>query len=313
MVKVLKLSIWIVLVITGALVLLVGWALIEPYFIATEEQNVEISGLPASWEGERIGVVADWQIGMWLDNTPTVRRSVERLVEERPAAVLLAGDFIYGPSQEWDEDLRKVQRFTSPLAEADIPTYAVLGNHDYRMAKPDGTPNPQAAQRVRAALRDAGVRVLKNEAVALDPPADDAQGQPSDSAPQERRLHLAGIGASWPGEARPAKALAGVPAGAPRLVVMHNPNAFGPIASGRAPLAVAGHTHGGQVSVPGTPKWTWMTYAKKDKVHADGWIQGYGSPENRLYVNRGIGFSLAPIRFSSRPEVTFFTLSDTQD
>ncbi len=290
--------------VLALLVTLIAWGLIEPYFLDTEEQVAEIPGLPAAWEGARVGVAADWQIGMWLDNTSTVRRSVDRLVEERPAAVLLTGDFVYGPSKEWDEDLRKVRRFARPLAEAGIPTYAVLGNHDYRMSWPDSDPNLRAAGRVRATLRAAGVRVLKNKAVPLEAPSD----KPAESAARGGRLYLVGIGAHWPEEDRPKKALSGVPDGAPRLVMMHHPDSFALLPARSAPLAVAGHTHGGQVSLPGTPAWAWMTYAKKDKVHADGWIEGYGKSSNRLYVNRGIGFSVAPLRVSSRPEVTLFTL-----
>jgi predicted MPP superfamily phosphohydrolase len=146
---------------------LLAWGLIEPYFIDTEEQVAEIPGLPTAWKGERVGVIADWQVGMWLDNTGTIERSVERLVAERPAAMLLAGDFVYGPSDDQDEDIEKIKEFARPLPEAGIPTYAVLGNHDYRMAWPEGDPNPQAAARVREALESVGAHVLKNEAAPL--------------------------------------------------------------------------------------------------------------------------------------------------
>ncbi len=71
---------------------------------------------------------------------------------------------------------------------------------------------------------------------------------------------------------------------------------------------MAGHTHGGQVRIPFLPEWSWLTYAVEDEVHADGWIDGYGAPGNRLYVNRGIGFGTAPIRVNCPPEVTVFTL-----
>ena len=89
---------------------------------------------------------------------------------------------------------------------------------------------------------------------------------------------------------------------------MHNPDSFEPLPSGTAPLAMAGHTHGGQVRLPFLPEWSWMTFAKEDEVHADGWIDGYGQPGNRLYVNRGIGFSIIPIRINCPPEITLFTL-----
>ena len=93
--------------------------------------------------------------------------------------------------------------------------------------------------------------------------------------------------------------------------MMHNPNSFEAFPAGSAPLAVAGHTHGGQVRLPGTPEWSWLTFVKEDEVHADGWIDGYGSPHNRLYVNRGIGFSGVPLRINCMPEVSLFTPPST--
>ncbi len=173
--------------------------MIEPYFIDTEEHVAEVPGLPAAWEGKRVGVISGWQIGMWLDNTPTMRRSVDLLVEERPAAVLIAGGFVYGPSDDEDEDLRKVGEFARPLTEAGIPTYAVLGNHDYRMAWPDVPPNPEAADRVRATLEAEGVGVLKNEAVALEPPPNNDR---SATTAGDESLHRVGIGVRWPDEER---------------------------------------------------------------------------------------------------------------
>jgi predicted MPP superfamily phosphohydrolase len=103
-------------------------------------------------------------------------------------------------------------------------------------------------------------------------------------------------------------ALEGVPDGAARVVFMHNPDTFAEIPAGAAPLGVAAHTHGGQIRVPSMPEWSWMALLQNERVHADGWIDGYGAPGNRLYVNRGIGFSTIPMRIFCPPEVTFFTL-----
>ena len=63
------------------------------------------------------------------------------------------------------------------------------------------------------------------------------------------------------------------------------------------------------IRLPFTPEWSWITFRLEDEVHADGWIDGYGAPGNRLYVNRGIGFSVLPIRINCPPEITMFTLS----
>lgn len=89
---------------------------------------------------------------------------------------------------------------------------------------------------------------------------------------------------------------------------MHEPDTFPVIPAGAAPLAFAGHTHGGQVRIPFTDDWSWMSLLVDKEIHGEGWIDGHGQPGNRLYVNRGIGFSNLPIRINCQPELTVFTL-----
>ena len=73
-------------------------------------------------------------------------------------------------------------------------------------------------------------------------------------------------------------------------------------------MAVAGHTHGGQLRLPGAPAWTFLTRVQESEVYDDDWVTSHSSPGNNLYVNRGIGFSLVPLRIFCMPELTFFTL-----
>ncbi|MFO7964211.1 MAG: hypothetical protein R6U50_09850 [Desulfobacterales bacterium] len=107
---------------------------------------------------------------------------------------------------------------------------------------------------------------------------------------------------------RPEAALGQIPPNAPRLVIMHHPDTFKQFPAETAPMALAGHTHGGQIRVPGLPSWSWLTFVKGDDVHTDGWITDFGRPGNHLYVNRGIGFSALPVRINCRPELTWVTL-----
>lgn len=290
----------------GIFCLLLFWGLLEPYLIDTEEEVAEIPGLPAAWEGKRVALIADWQIGMWLDNSSTIRRIVEQLIEERPAIVLIAGDFIYDPGEDPSEEIDKAVEIVRSLPQSGIPTYAVLGNHDYAMKNKQASPNEKLAAKLHDALEAVGVQVLQNEAVALAPSGN--RNQTAAKAGGNAPLYLVGIGAHWPNHDKPKVALAPVPEGTPRLVMMHNPKSFKALPPNTAPLAVAGHTHGGQIRLPFTPEWSWLTFVKEDEVHADGWIKGYGQSGNHLYVNRGIGFSIIPIRLNCPPEVTVFTL-----
>lgn len=284
----------------GLLVSLLVWGVvIEPRLILDIEREVaSIPDLPPAWDGERVGVIADLQVGMALDNTGTIESAVERLIAERPAAVLLAGDFVYLTGRaQLDSVLTKLQSLLRPLRDADIPVYAVLGNHDYAQKTPHQKPRDVVADEVTRALEEIGVVVLQNEAVRLEHPK-----RPGS------QLWLVGIGPDWPGHAKPEVALRGVPDGAPRIVMFHNPNTFAELPARAAPFAVAGHTHGGQIRIPFLPEWTWLTFVWSDAVHADGWIPNYGAPGNDLYVNRGIGFSKAPVRINAPPELTLFSL-----
>lgn len=293
---------WIGIGLVSLLVLVLVWGfLIEPRLIDTEEYTAAVPRLPSAWEGKRVAVIADYQIGMWGANTGTMQRMSERLVEERPAVVLLAGDFLYKAGPDPTDEIQKAIEVVRPLTAAGLPTFAVLGNHDYSIDVKEDPVDEQQAARLAAALRAVGVRVLENEAVALSGAPGGAQ---ADSA-----LYLVGIGSEWAGHANPAAALGQVPATAPRIVFMHNPTSFPKIAAGAAHLAVAGHTHGGQIIIPGLPSWSWISIVADREIHADGWIQAsYGQPGNRLYVNRGVGFSDLPLRINAPPEITFFRL-----
>jgi uncharacterized protein len=116
-----------------------------------------------------------------------------------------------------------------------------------------------------------------------------------------------GIAPEKPGTTNVEQALDQVPASAPRVIIMHNPDTFAQFPAYSAPLAVAGHTRGGQIRIPFLPQWTWMAFTQDDEVHADGWVPNYGAQGNHLSVNRGIGFSIVPIRINCVPELTIFT------
>ncbi|MBD3243666.1 MAG: metallophosphoesterase [Chitinivibrionales bacterium] len=307
------------LIATGGFVLLaLAWGiLVEPRWLDEKHITGNIPRLPASWEGKKVGLMADLQVGMWLDNLSTIEESVARLCRMKPAFVIIAGDFVYHPTEEERaEAIRELEpdiasevqrqvgtviRLLAPLNTSRIPTYAVLGNHDYAMENERALKLPGVAAVVRRALNRTGIVVLENEAVVLRHP----------EGGSEPPLYLVGIGPAYPDRANISRAFRGVPAQAARIVVCHNPITFARIPAGKAPLAVAGHTHGGQIRIPFTADWTWMNLIGEQSYHADGWVeQSYGHANNTLYVNRGIGFSVAPIRINARPELTIISLTN---
>lgn len=279
-----------------ALVAVVLWGVvIEPRFLLdVQRKDAEVLNLPIEWDGETVAMLADFQVGMWLDNDGMVAKAVEQAIELDVTAVLIAGDFVYGTNSG---RIDRAMQLVRPLTEAGIPTIAVLGNHDYVMMKAEDASQPGIAEEVARRLVELGVQVLMNESTRIEHPG----GGPP--------LHVVGVGSAWAGDSRPRDAFAGLAPETARLVLMHNPASFRELPPHSGSVTLAGHTHGGQLRIPFTPSASWLGIASKEEMVADGWGEkGIGAAGNRIYVNRGIGFSLIPARFRCRPELTVFTL-----
>lgn len=273
---------------------------IEPRIVATEHEVAPVPALPATWDGKQVAVFADLQIGMWWANTDAARRAVHDVVALKPAFTLIAGDFVYDADSTVSQ-MTQVLGILQPIIDAKIPTYAVLGNHDYDLMNEHSQQENQVARRVRFALDSAGIHMVDNKAIVLYPAG-------ADSTPANA-LWLVGVGEKWAKNDHPDSALARVPAGAPRIVFMHDPDSFARIPAGEAPLAVAAHTHGMQLGIPWLSDWMWRTYFSDEGSGVAGWQTGFGKADNHLYINRGIGFSILPVRVGATPELTVFTLT----
>ncbi|MEK6324011.1 MAG: metallophosphoesterase [Acidobacteriota bacterium] len=114
-------------------------------------------------------------------------------------------------------------------------------------------------------------------------------------------IWLVGFDDLYGGRPDADKAFAGVPESAYRIALFHSPPYFEK-AAGRCDLALAGHTHGGQVRLPLIgPLWLPQFSGK----FVAGWFEQRGT---RMYVNRGVGTSILDVRFLSRPEIAVITI-----
>jgi len=288
---------WGIAAIPLFLIALVTWGLIEPYILDEEEEEAIVPNLPVAWEGKKVVQVSDFQVGMWWDNVSTIAKSVDKIIEEKSSAVFITGDFIYHANPDPEVEIDEVVELLRPLTEANIPVYAVLGNHDYGIKNKGAKPDFQLAEQLTQSLESIGINVLSNEVATIP-----LENKVSD-------LYVVGIDSHWAKSDRVDQALAQLPDNSPRIALIHNPDSFVDFPANTAPFAMAGHTHGGQIRLPYLPQWSWLSFAKEDRVFADEWVdESYGNPGNKMYVNRGIGFSDVPIRINCAPEITFFTL-----
>lgn len=296
---------WLSVAVGGPLVagaVLAAWGLlVEPRVVQTTRITARVPELPPVWEGQHIALLADLQIGAPLANTDAVRRAIRRVVESGPAAVLLAGDFVYRVADEPHAILAELRNLLQPLIATRIPIFAVLGNHDFAIESSTESVRQRAfADLVASTLERAGIRLLRNQAAPIPLPAS--------AAGADCGLYVVGLGERAVGEDDWRVAFRQVPQGAARIVLTHDPATFEHIPPGWAPLALAGHTHAGQIRVPFKPEWTPARLMMRWPEYLAGWIDGFGQAGNHLYVNRGIGFSLLPVRIGAPPEVTLVSL-----
>ena len=297
---------WLLLKVL-AVVVVYGTA-IEPRFVVRNDEPAAIPALPAAWEHKQIAVFADLQVGMWWSNRDAARRLVHKVVDIHPAAVLIAGDFVYDADYSVNSQMQEVLGILQPILDAKIPTYAVLGNHDYSLMNEHSKEENYVARAVRDALDSAGVHMMDNRADTLSLQSADSLSSHADSA-SRGTLYIVGIGEKWGENDSVSTAFASVPDSAPRIVFMHDPDSFAHIPAGKAPVAVAAHTHGLQLGIPFVSDWLWRHEFSDEGSGVEGWIDHYGEPGNRIYVNRGVGFSMFPARVNAVPELTVFTLT----
>src|SRR5205814_419542 len=160
--------------------------------------------------------------------------------------------------------------------EAPLGVFAVLGNHDWY----------HYGERVPRALREAGLEVLENDAVAVE-----QNGEV---------LWIAGLADMRERDPDVSVALAMVPHGQALIALTHDPDMF-PSLRERADIVLARHTHGGQVGLPLVRR----RAAPTSRGYTGGEVREAGG---YMYVSRGVGTTGLPIRFAAPPEIAVLSL-----
>ncbi|HEU5434450.1 MAG TPA: metallophosphoesterase [Thermomicrobiales bacterium] len=247
---------------------------IAPYRPALERVSLPLPPGHERLAGLRIGFVTDTHVGP-LMSPAQIERALDLLASGRPDLALFGGDYISDSPRYAERAATILGRFA---ASTPLGGVAVLGNHDIAN---DG-------ERMAAVLRQEGIRVLRNEPIAI--PVNGAT------------LWIAGIDESILANACPDAAFAGIPPGAAALALWHEPDDAVESAKRGAFAQLSGHSHGGQVRLPvvGAP------FAPTGgRRYVSGLNRVAGMP---IYTSRGLGTYRPPLRFNCPPEVTLLTL-----
>jgi predicted MPP superfamily phosphohydrolase len=248
------------------------------------ERTIAIPGRDPDRPPLRIAFASDLHLG---PTTPAgvLDNAFALLAAAKPDILALGGDYVFlGATQERVRELN--ERVSGVAAPIKI---AVLGNHDF-WARP---------ARLEVALSDAGTIVLVNEAMRLPPPHDDVAviGLDDPYTSEDRRE----------GEAAVDKALAEVVDAKVKIAICHSPDGVSWLRGKGVHFLMAGHTHGGHLALPGGRPLV-MT-SPMGRRYPWGFHEVDGL---QLFVSRGVGGSLVPVRTWAPPDVAVLTFTGSR-
>ena len=246
---------------------------IERYLTQFNHYRIPVPNLPAAFQGLRIAQVSDVHCGRLMPRW-FVNYLLERVNRAGADVIVCTGDYIHG------RDAAQIEVVWPMLCELRAPlgVYSVLGNHDHW----------GNAERSLYWLERSGQN-LRGKAIALEKDGE--------------RLWLAGIGDLWEDPFPVDSVLSQIPERECRIVLAHNPDSADTPFSGRIDLMLSGHTHGGQVRIPfgGAP-----VLPVKNKTYSSGLKMS--TKQQRVFISRGIGWAIYPVRFNCYPEIPILEL-----
>lgn len=246
----------------------------ESNMLRVERVLAPIAAIDPRLEGLRVAVLSDFHLYPFTQ-LPFLKRAVEAANRVAPDLTVLLGDFVDQTVDAMDE--------LGPLLgtlQAKLGVFAILGNHDHR----------KGAARVGEQLAAEGIELLSNRGVSLE----------HGGAP----FHLAGVD-SISGQYDLRSALGGVREKVPTILLAHEPDvADAARRHGGVAVQLSGHSHGGQVRLPGMKHYGLPLGARMypfGSYRLDGLF---------LHTSRGLGTTGAPVRVGSVPEVSEVLLVD---
>lgn len=262
------------ILLLAAATVLVDALIIEPRAPVLSTYHVAVPNLPARLDGYRIVQLSDIHRRAAVPDS-AIRKAVALANSTHADAAVLTGDFVGKGSAHIEPCFGMLAQLRTKRG-----SYAVLGNHDHW----------GRLDEICLAMRRHGVKLLNNS-----------------NAQVERGLYLVGIDDLWSGTPDVPSAFAGIDPGKTCVMLSHTPQAAD-LFRGHDGLLITGHTHGGQVQIPLIPRN--RLPGLKGWKYIEGWYRVGGV---LMYVNRGIGMIIPPVRFRCRPEVTLFVLHRASD
>ncbi|HEY3284283.1 MAG TPA: metallophosphoesterase [Armatimonadota bacterium] len=262
-------------------------AMLYPVWEAAQVQVtrpvLRLPRLPQALSGLTLGFLSDLHTERWGRRERNLMRQLEGLEVD---LLLLGGD--QGKTVPGNRNALRVVR----AIRSRHGVYGILGNAEHKKHSPtEGILSFWAAN---------GVTILRNVGVTLN-----LRGE---------MLHLLGVDDPSQDRDEPCRAAAGLPTDGFRILLSHSPEGVDLLRGLEIDLVLSGHTHGGQLRIPGLG--ALYTHSHRGLSYDMGLFAGERLlrekpdlwPKTQLYVSRGVGSAVLPIRFLAPPEVAVITL-----
>ncbi len=241
----------------------------ERHRIGVTHASLGVTRLPDAFVGLRVALLTDFHLSPIVD-AADIARAVALTLEQQPDLIILGGDYVTWGHEHF---IGPVGELLSPLT-APLGVIAILGNHDSDKGGDDMT--AALVKNRFTVLRDAHTRI-------------------------ERRgdaVDFVGV-RYWTRQPSTIAKLIESP-GNVNVLLAHDPRRVNEAAELNIPLVLSGHTHGGQIVLPGVGAWNRGFFPT---------MQGTLERENTvLFVSRGIGMVYVPVRLNCPPEIAMLTL-----
>ncbi len=264
------------LVLGGALAL--DGLFFEPKRVKIERVVLKIDGLAPGFDGFKICQITDLHHGL-VNGAGYIEKCVAEANGLRPDMFALTGDYVEFDKKYLPPAARLLSGLKSPHG-----SFAVLGNHDYYAGAAYAL---DVFDSYKIPLLQNAHRMIESSNAALC---------------------IAGTRDFWEDAADARAALRGVDKNIPRILLTHHPDYSESLPDNeKIDLVIAGHTHGGQVRIP-VADYAPIVPSRYGRKYAGGLVTLNRPESTRVYVSRGLGTAILPVRFNCPPEITLITL-----
>ncbi|MFP4416676.1 MAG: metallophosphoesterase [Chitinivibrionales bacterium] len=253
--------------------------LIERYMVQINRYRIPIPRLPSNFEKFTIVQLTDLH---YCFSTPLfhIKKLIQRVNAIARDIVVCTGDYIHEMHTH-----RQIDRIWPLLSTLTAPSgvLSILGNHDHWA---DENRSLYWLERSGTSIRHKRRRLERGD----------------------QSLWFVGAGDFWEDHESIDHLMAPIPEDECRIVLAHNPDSADTVYRSRFDLMISGHTHGGQVNIPfyGPP-----LLPVKNKDYSCGLKKS--TRDFPVFISRGIGWSLYPIRFNCFPEIAVLELSRCEE